>query len=79
MNVGNYTETYIGSVLPPNGTIVNLCPTLFTISPQGKQELEIKLTVIQPTQNFSFGQIVLIGNLNHIVRITLSVLPVSVH
>ncbi|KAJ1427166.1 Peptidase S8/S53 domain [Sesbania bispinosa] len=41
MNVGNVTETYLGSVLPPNGTTVNLYPTRFTISPQGTQDLEI--------------------------------------
>ncbi|XP_061359333.1 subtilisin-like protease SBT2.4 [Gastrolobium bilobum] len=79
MNVGNHTETFLGSVLPPNGTTVNLYPTWFTISPQGTQHLEIQLSVIQPMENFSFGEIVLIGNLNHIVRITLSVLPVSVY
>ncbi|KAK7292434.1 hypothetical protein RIF29_08214 [Crotalaria pallida] len=78
MNVGNNTETYLVSVRPPNGTTVNLCPTWFTISPQGTQDLEIQLTVIQSMENFSFGDIVLTGSLNHIVRITLSVIPVSI-
>lgn len=78
MNVGNNTETYLGAVLPPNGTAVNLYPTWFTISPQGTQDLEIQLTVIQSMEYFSFGEIVLTGSLNHIVRITLSVVPVSV-
>ncbi|KAL2339223.1 hypothetical protein Fmac_013669 [Flemingia macrophylla] len=77
MSVGNKTETYLGNVIPPNGTIVNLYPTSFTISPLGSQDLEIQFSVIQPMKNYSFGEIVLIGNLNHIVRITLSVLPVS--
>ena len=78
MNVRNNTETYVGAVLPPNGTTVNLNPTWFTISPRGTQDLEIQLTVLQTMENFSFGEIVLTGNLNHIVRITLSVLPVSI-
>ncbi|KAK7262127.1 hypothetical protein RJT34_29687 [Clitoria ternatea] len=78
MNVGNNTETYLASALPPNGTKVDLYPTWFTISPQGTQNLEIQLSVIQPMKSFSFGEIVLTGNLNHIVRITLSVLAVSV-
>ncbi|CAJ1941408.1 unnamed protein product [Sphenostylis stenocarpa] len=78
MNVGNTTETYLGSVVPPNGTKVYLRPTWFTISPQGTQDLEIQFSVVQPKQNFTFGEIVLTGNLNHIVRITLSVLAVSV-
>ncbi|KAK7363781.1 hypothetical protein VNO77_05938 [Canavalia gladiata] len=77
MNVGNNTETYLTSVLPPNGTKVNLDPTWFTISPQRTQDLEIQLTAIQPMQTFSFGEIVLTGSLNHIVRITLSVFAVS--
>nr|KYP58271.1 Subtilisin-like protease [Cajanus cajan] len=77
MSVGSKTETYLGSVIPPNGIIVDLHPTWFTISPQGSQDLEIQLSVIQPMKNYSFGEIVLTGNLSHIVRITLSVLPVS--
>ncbi|KAK7387727.1 hypothetical protein VNO78_22517 [Psophocarpus tetragonolobus] len=76
-SVGNNTETYLASVLPPNGTKVYLYPTWFTINPQGTQDMEIQLSVIQPMKNFTFGEIVLTGNLNHIVRITLSVLAVS--
>ncbi|KAL5066335.1 hypothetical protein RYX36_028072 [Vicia faba] len=78
MNVGNTTETYLGSILPPNGTSISLNPTWFTISPQGTQDLEIQINVNQPMDNFSFGEIVLTGSLDHIVRITLSVVPVSV-
>ncbi|XP_027368653.1 subtilisin-like protease SBT2.4 [Abrus precatorius] len=78
MNVGNNTETYLASVLPPNGTKVDLYPTSFTVSPLGTQDLEIQFTVIEPVENFSFGEIVLTGTLNHIVRITLSLLAVSV-
>jgi len=78
MNVGNTTETYLASVMPPNGTNVCLYPTWFTLTPQGVQDLEIQFSVVQPTQNFTFGEIVLTGNLNHIVRITLSVLALSV-
>uniref|UniRef100_A0A0R0F6R4 Peptidase S8/S53 domain-containing protein n=1 Tax=Glycine max TaxID=3847 RepID=A0A0R0F6R4_SOYBN len=78
MSVGNNTETYFASVQPPKGTKAYLYPTWFTISPQGTQDLEIQLSVIQPMSNFTFGEIVLTGNLNHIVRITLSVLAISV-
>lgn len=78
MSVGNNTETYLASVLPPNGTRVDLYPNWFNITRQGTQDLEIQLSVIQPMANFTFGEIVLTGNLNHIVRITLSVLAVSV-
>ncbi|XP_052108250.1 subtilisin-like protease SBT2.4 [Arachis duranensis] len=75
INVGNKTETYLATVMPPFGTTVDLSPTWFTISPQGTQDLNIRLNVYATMKNFSFGEIVLTGNLNHIVRITLSVLP----
>lgn len=78
MNVANETETYLGSVLPPNGTQVLLNPSLFTISPQQTQDLQIQIYVTQPLGAFSFGEVVLTGSLNHIVRITLSVFPISV-
>jgi len=45
----------------------------FTITPQGTQDLEIQINVTQPSEDFSFGEIVLAGSMNHIVRITLSV------
>ena len=77
MNVGNSTETYLCGVQAPNGTSVNLYPTFFTITPQGTQDLEIQINVTQPSEDFSFGEIVLAGSMNHIVRITLSVVPVS--
>ncbi|MED6208469.1 hypothetical protein PIB30_045330 [Stylosanthes scabra] len=79
MNVGNKTETYVATVLPPNGTTVTLSPPWFTISPQETQDLNIQFNVVQSMKKFSFGEIVLTGNLNHIVRITLSVLPTSIY
>ncbi|WVZ12192.1 hypothetical protein V8G54_016722 [Vigna mungo] len=77
-NVGNTTETYLATVRPPNGTDICLHPTWFTLTPQGTQDLDIHISVVQPMQNFTFGEIVLTGNLNHIVRITLSVFAISV-
>jgi len=73
-NVGLKPETYLCSVMPPNGTLVNLNPPWFTIAPQGTQDLDIQINVTKAMNNWSFGEIVLTGSLNHIVRITLSVL-----
>lgn len=73
-NVGLKPETYLCSVLPPNGTMVDLNPPWFTIAPQGTQDLDILINVTKPMNNYSFGEIVLTGSLNHIVRIPLSVL-----
>lgn len=77
-NVEHQAETYLCSVQPPNGTIVNLSPPWFTIDPQGTQDLYIQLNVTKALGEFSFGEIVLTGSLNHVVRIPLSVLPASV-
>ncbi|KAJ4706308.1 Subtilisin-like protease [Melia azedarach] len=76
-NVGNRSETYLSSVLPPNGTTVSLSPPRFTIAPQEFQDLDIQFNVTEALEDFSFGGIVLTGSLNHIVRIPLSVKPVS--
>lgn len=77
-NVGNKQETYLCAVLPPIGVTVDVSPTWFTIAPTETQDLEIKLNVTQANKDFSFGEIVLTGSLDHIVRMPLSVLPVSV-
>ncbi|XP_057497496.1 subtilisin-like protease SBT2.4 [Actinidia eriantha] len=76
-NVANKPETYLCAVLPPEGVTVKLNPFWFRVAPQGSQELEIELNVTQKLDDFRFGEIVLTGSLNHIVRIPLSVFPVS--
>lgn len=77
-NVASKPETYLCAVLSPNGVTVSVDPPWFTIAPQETQTLVIKLVVTQVMEDFSFGEIVLTGGLNHIVRIPLSVLPISV-
>ncbi|EEF43811.1 subtilisin-like protease SBT2.4 isoform X1 [Ricinus communis] len=77
-NVGIKPETYLSSVIAPNGTTVNLSPTWFIIAPQGTQNIDIEFHVTHARNEFSFGQIVLTGSLDHIVRIPLSILPVTV-
>ncbi|XP_021766671.1 subtilisin-like protease SBT2.4 [Chenopodium quinoa] len=78
MNVGSKQETYLCAVLPPNGVKVDVSPTWFTVAPTETRDLDIKLSVTQAKKDFSFGEIVLTGSLDHIVRMPLSVLPVSV-
>ncbi|VVA93709.1 unnamed protein product [Arabis nemorensis] len=72
-NVSNKTEIYLGSVLPPNGTVVRLSPSWFTVRAQKIQDLDIEFNVTEVLDQFTFGEIVLTGSLNHIVRIPLSV------
>ncbi|KAL8461522.1 hypothetical protein ACS0TY_032851 [Phlomoides rotata] len=77
MNVASKPETYLCAVLQPKGVSVSVDPAWFTIAPEKTQTLEIRLVVTQVLDDFSFGEIVLTGSLNHIIRMPLSVLPVS--
>ncbi|XP_027087762.1 subtilisin-like protease SBT2.4 [Coffea arabica] len=76
-NVASKPETYVCGVLPPAGVMIDIHPPWFRVAPQGIQDLEIRLNVTQALDDFSFGEIVLAGSLDHIARIPLSVLPVS--
>lgn len=78
LNVGSKPEMYSCSVLQPKGVMVESYPSWFTIAPQAVQQLQIQLNVTQEMDDFSFGEIVLTGSLDHIVRIPLSFLPVSI-
>ncbi|KAL8140329.1 LOW QUALITY PROTEIN: hypothetical protein V2J09_006350 [Rumex salicifolius] len=75
-SVGTQTETYVCSVLPTDGLAVQVTPSWFTIPPLGLQLLDVILnaTTQKLMSNFSFGAIILTGNLDHIVRIPLSLL-----
>lgn len=77
MNVADRPEMYLSAVLPPDNVTVTVDPPWFIIAPGEMQALEIKLMANQVQDDFSFGEIVLVGVLNHIVRIPLSVRPVS--
>ncbi|XP_020519220.1 subtilisin-like protease SBT2.4 isoform X1 [Amborella trichopoda] len=76
-NVENRTETYLCSVLPPEGVEIRVFPTSFTIDTQLTQDLKMELKATKLLDAFSFGEILLTGSLDHIVRIPLSVFPVS--
>ncbi|XP_038895834.1 subtilisin-like protease SBT2.4 [Benincasa hispida] len=76
-NVGSKVETYVWSVIPPNGTTVNINPPRFTVAPEEVQNLEIQINVTHKMDHFTFGEIILTGSLNHIARIPLSVKAVS--
>lgn len=76
-NVGGKPETYVCTAIAPNGTTINLHPPWFRITGNGTQDLDIEINVTAARNEFSFGEIVLTGSLNHIVRIPLSINPVS--
>ncbi|KAG9138349.1 hypothetical protein Leryth_001544 [Lithospermum erythrorhizon] len=76
-SVASKPETYSCSIIQPRGVSVDVQPSWFTIAPQETQDLVIRLQVTKVLDDFSFGEIVLTGSLNHIVRVPLSVFPVS--
>ncbi|KAL4368495.1 hypothetical protein GQ457_05G030800 [Hibiscus cannabinus] len=77
-NVATKPETYVGLAIPPNGTTITLHPPWFTIAPDGTQDLDIEINVTQSTNVFGFGEIILTGSLNHIVRMPVLIRPVSI-
>lgn len=77
-NVASKPETYVCAVVPPKGVTVSVDPPWFNVAPEATQVLEIRLAVTQALDDFAFGEIVMTGSLNHIVRMPLSILPVSV-
>ncbi|GLT75193.1 hypothetical protein SLA2020_469350 [Shorea laevis] len=78
-NVGGKPETYVCSAIWPNGTTIELFPPWFTIASDGTQDLYIEIKVTLARNEFSFGLIVLTGSLNHILRMPISINPVSVY
>lgn len=78
LNVAKYPEKYVCSIVAPQGTLVDVMPRWFTIFPQEIQVLEIQINVTNPLKLFTFGEIVLVGSLNHVVRFPLSVFPTEV-
>lgn len=77
LNVASKPETYLSSVQQPLGVEVSVWPQWFVISPQQTIRMEIKLNATQVLAEFSFGELVFVGSLGHIVRVPISVWPVS--
>ncbi|PKA50651.1 Subtilisin-like protease SDD1 [Apostasia shenzhenica] len=78
LNVAGEPETYTCSAEPPAGVELAVFPPSFTVLPGRKQELEIELKQAGCSLgSFVFGEIVLMGSFNHVVRMPVSVLPVA--
>lgn len=77
MNVASNAERYLCSALPPDGVAVTVRPGWFEIAPGGTQEVVIELNVTRASGAFSFGEVVLAGSLDHLVRLPLAVRPLA--
>lgn len=78
-NVAGKAETYLIAVKPPHPEVVEVSvhPEWFEIPVDGVQELAIEFKVLQTSESFAFGEIVLTGSLNHVVRLPLAIRPVG--
>lgn len=74
-NVAGKAETYLAAVHAPDGVSVHVNPSWFEIGLDGIQHLEITFNVTEASESFSFGELVFIGSLDHIVRLPLVVRP----
>ncbi|CAO2041479.1 unnamed protein product [Urochloa humidicola] len=77
-NVASDAETYLCSALPPAGVDVVVRPGWFAVAPGETRELVIELSVTVASGDFSFGEIVLTGSLDHLVRMPLAVRPLAI-
>lgn len=76
-NVASNAETYLCSALPPAGVSVTVRPAWFEVAPGETQEVVIELRVTRASNAFSFGEILLAGSLDHLVRLPLAVRPLA--
>lgn len=74
-NVAGKAETYLPAVRAPDGISVHVEPSWFNIGPDRIQHLEITFNVTKASESFSFGELVLVGSLDHIVSLPLVVSP----
>ncbi|TVU07447.1 hypothetical protein EJB05_47503, partial [Eragrostis curvula] len=53
-------------------------PCIFEVAPGGTQEVVVELTATSASGAFSFGEVVLTGSLDHLVRLPLAVRPLAI-
>ncbi|CAN6234441.1 unnamed protein product [Urochloa humidicola] len=75
-NVASDVETYLCATLPPAGVDVAVRPGWFEVAP-GETQLVIEIHVTMASGVFSFGEIVVTGSLDHLVRLPLAVRPLA--
>ncbi|KAL6552402.1 hypothetical protein OROHE_007766 [Orobanche hederae] len=72
-NVGDSDETYRVVVREPVGVNITVTPRVFKIRVNASRMIKLLLQATQRTNDYSFGEMVLEGNNNHVVRIPISV------
>lgn len=72
-NVASVEETYQVAVTEPAGVAVAVRPQEFTIGPNESKNIKIMLKSGEATNAYTFGELVLKGDRNHLVRIPLAI------
>lgn len=72
-NVGELVEKYTVLVREPFGVNITVTPQSFKISVNASRHITLFLVATQMTNAYTFGEMVLEGNNNHVVRVPISV------
>ncbi|KAG9452527.1 hypothetical protein H6P81_005431 [Aristolochia fimbriata] len=77
-HVGGEIETYRVVVREPAGVSVRVVPGVFTVSPNETRSVRIVLKANEASNGYTFGEMVMEGDRNHLVRIPITVSVTSV-
>ncbi|PIN09246.1 Tripeptidyl-peptidase II [Handroanthus impetiginosus] len=72
-NVGDEDEKYRVVVREPFGVNISVVPEVFKISVNASRVIKLMLKATQRTNAYTFGEMVLEGNRNHLVRVPIAV------
>ncbi|XP_022881111.1 subtilisin-like protease SBT2.5 isoform X2 [Olea europaea var. sylvestris] len=72
-NVGELVEKYTVLVREPFGVNITVTPQSFKISVNASRHITLFLVATQMTNAYTFGEMMLEGNNNHVVRVPISV------
>lgn len=72
-NVGDYDEKYRVSVKEPFGVRISVSPMAFKISVNASRYITLIMEATRRTNSYTFGEMVMEGNKNHVVRVPISV------
>ncbi|XP_059639173.1 subtilisin-like protease SBT2.5 [Cornus florida] len=73
INVGGGNETYKVSIREPLGVKISVSPKVFRISTMASRLIRLVLDATEATKAYTFGEMLLQGSQNHVVRVPIAV------